>query len=74
MTDTEIKIKGFEALAESLGLVDAERFISLMMRESFDYTKWQRSLWSDKTVSEISSAAMNLRHNEELDKWRLRQE
>ena len=66
MTDTEIKIKGFKALTESLGLVEAERFISLIMREPFDYTKWQRSLWEGKSVAEISRAAMNFRREEGL--------
>lgn len=35
ITDTEIKIKGFEALSKALGEVDAEIFISLVMREPF---------------------------------------
>lgn len=61
ITDTELKIKGFRVLIESLGEVEAERFISLILREPFDYTKWQRSLWTDKTVAEISSSAMRLR-------------
>jgi hypothetical protein len=50
ITDTEIKLKGLEALISALGEVQAERFISLIMREPFDYTAWQRTLWSDKTV------------------------
>ena len=50
ITDTEIKVKGLRVLIESLGELEAERFISLMMREPFDYTKWQRSLLTDKTV------------------------
>jgi hypothetical protein len=33
ITDTEIKIKGIKALTESLGCVDAERFIALIQRE-----------------------------------------
>jgi hypothetical protein len=61
ITDTEIKIKGFRVLLESLGEVEAERFIALIMREPFDYTKWQRSLLTDKTVAEISSSANRFR-------------
>jgi hypothetical protein len=61
MTDTKLKIKGLLVLIESLGELEAERFISLMMREPFDYTKWQRSLLTDKTVPEISSSAMRSR-------------
>jgi hypothetical protein len=66
ITDTEIKIKGITALIETLGEVQAERFISLIMREPFDYTKWQKSLLSEKTVEEISSAAMRLRRKDDL--------
>jgi len=29
----------------------------LMLREPFNYTKWQQNLWPDKTVEEISKAA-----------------
>ena len=65
ITDTEIKLKGFRVLFESLGAVEAERFISLIMREPFDYTKWQRTLLLDKTVAEISSSAMRLRQEAE---------
>ena len=62
ITDTEIRIKGFKALAKALGKVEAERFISLVMREPFDYTKWQRDLWAEKTVEEISGTAMQFRN------------
>ena len=44
ITDTEIKQKGIKALIAELGNVQAERFISLIIREPFDYTKWQRDL------------------------------
>jgi hypothetical protein len=67
ITDTEIKIKGIQVLMESLGEVEAERFISLIMREPFDYTKWQRSLWAEKTVEEISSSATRFRKEADLD-------
>jgi len=53
-TDTEIRVKGYKALDEALGQVDAERFVSLLLREPFDYTKWRRDLWADKSVEEIS--------------------
>ena len=64
ITDTEIRIKGLKALINALGEVDAERFISLIMREPFDYTKWHRSLWADESVTEISNHAMQFRKNE----------
>ena len=61
ITDTEIKIKGIEALINKLGEVETERFIALLIREPFDYTKWQRTLWTNKSVVELSNAAMQLR-------------
>jgi len=63
LTDNEIKIRGIKALTDALGKIEAERFISLIMREPFNYTKWQRDLWSDKSVDEISKAATKYRHN-----------
>ena len=65
MTDTEIKLQGFEALINALGKVQAERFISLIMQEPFDYTVWQRKLWPEKSVEEISSLAMQSRRNQQ---------
>ena len=67
ITDTEIRIKGFKALTNALGDVQAERFIALAMREPFDYTKWQKSLWAEKTVTEISNNAMRFRKVSDSD-------
>lgn len=61
MTDTELKVKGVRVLVQSLGEVEAERFISLLLREPFDYTTWQRSLLADRSVEEISGSAMAFR-------------
>ncbi len=61
MTDTQIKLDGLKALASALGEVDAEKFVTLMLREPFDYTKWQRTLWPHRSVEDISRAAMEHR-------------
>ena len=58
ITDTEIKQRGIKALIADLGNVQAERFISLIIREPFDYTNWQRDLWPDESVEELSQKAM----------------
>jgi len=60
-TDTEVRIRGLRALVEALGPVEAERFIALILREPFDYTSWQRQLWIEKGVDELSKAAMEWR-------------
>jgi hypothetical protein len=67
ITDTEIKIKGMASLIEGLGELNAERFITLILREPFDYTKWQRNLWHDKSVAEISEMAMKRRRENYSD-------
>ena len=61
LTDSEIKKKGFKVLIEKLGDVDAEKFISLINKEPFDYTQWQSTLWSDQTIEQVSEKAMNYR-------------
>jgi hypothetical protein len=58
MTDLEIKIKGFQILSKELGVVEAEKFIALIIHEPFDYTIWQKNLWADKSIGEISKEAM----------------
>ena len=60
-TDTEIKLKGVQILAEYLGDVEAERFIALIQREPFDYTKWRKGLDEYLTIEGISQRAMELR-------------
>ena len=61
ITDTEIRLKGFQVLAKYLGDVEAERFIALIQREPFDYTKWRQGLDEDLSIEEISRRAMALR-------------
>ena len=60
-TDTEIRSDGVKALTDSLGEVEAERFVSLLLREPFDYTRWQKSLFPEKSIQEISKTAMEFR-------------
>ncbi len=62
MTDTEIKLKGLQTLTESLGNVEAERFIALIQREPFDYTKWRKNIDEDLSIEEISAKAMKIRN------------
>ena len=57
-TDSIVKVEGMRVLLEGLGKVDAERFISLIIKEPFDYTKWQRNLFDGMSVRELSDAAM----------------
>ena len=46
-----------KCLMEQLGVVEAERFVATVIRERFDYTRWQRDYFSEKTPEEISREA-----------------
>ena len=61
ITDTEIKAKGVQVLAQYLGDVEAERFIALIQREPFDYTKWRQEIDEEISIEEISRKAMTWR-------------
>lgn len=61
ITDTEVKQKGLGALLEALGEVDAERFITLLNRDPFDYTLWQRNIFENMDVDQLSSKAMSVK-------------
>ena len=44
MFDIAIQIKGMQVVIEVLREVQTEKFITLIMREPFNYTEWQRDL------------------------------
>ena len=68
MTDTEIRAKGINILAQYLGDIEMERFIALIQREPFDYTHW-RQQWveerEEESIESISRQAMSLREQHE---------
>ena len=61
ITDEELKVQGVRALVAALGDVQAERFVSLLTRAPFDYTKWRAALWPDVDVEQLSRDAMRMR-------------
>ncbi len=64
ITDTEIKTKGFQILAQYLGDIEAERFVALIQREPFDYTEWRQNMDENLSLEEISRKAMALRNKD----------
>ncbi|MCI8788688.1 MAG: hypothetical protein HFH92_06195 [Lachnospiraceae bacterium] len=54
---SEIMNKGMKCLMEQMGIIEAERFISVIIRVKFDYTKWQRDYFDAKTPMEIREEA-----------------
>ena len=64
MTDTLLKTKAMDVLVKTLGVVEAERFIALVLREPFDYTEWRRdNLVDDITVIELNRQATEYWNN-----------
>ena len=53
MTEAQLRIDGMQALYDRLGMVEAERFISILLREKFDYTAWRQNLWGNVTVEKL---------------------
>ena len=52
-TDNAVRLEAMNVLVSALGAVDAERFICMMKRDTFDYTEWRRDLWKGKGIDEI---------------------
>jgi hypothetical protein len=59
MNDTNaIMNKGMNYLLEKLGVLETEIFISRLLREPFDYTKWRRdNLYDDMSLHELNQKA-----------------
>jgi hypothetical protein len=59
MNEAVLMRKGMETLISTLGDVEAERFIAILLREPFDYTEWRKNnLCVGMSVEQISKAAM----------------
>ena len=53
----DIMNTGFACLVEKLGIVDAERFVAMIKRDSFDYTIWRREYFGKMDIEQISTEA-----------------
>jgi hypothetical protein len=49
---------GINCLLKSLGALETEVFISNLLKEQFDYTKWQREHFSNISLEEFSRQAV----------------
>lgn len=47
--------QGMQILAENMGIIETEKFISLIKAEDFDYTEWQRNYFDRKSREEIDA-------------------
>ena len=58
ISNMEIMKQGMSCLLEKLGTVGTEQFISVIMREKFDYTKWQQQKFANVSSDEFQKAAI----------------
>ena len=58
ISNTEIMNRGMACLLEKLGAVETEQFIAAIIREKFDYTKWQQQRFDNISSDEFQKAAV----------------
>jgi hypothetical protein len=61
LNNTILRDEGMRILSEQLGLVEAERFVTLLRREPFDYTKWRQGLFKDVPLETFLDNAQKYR-------------
>lgn len=65
-TDNELSVKCMNVLMNSVGPVDAERFISLVTNAAFDYTDWQKNLFEGETLDTLFEKVKNFQPDTEF--------
>jgi hypothetical protein len=55
LTEKELRQQAVRAITESLGPVEALRFLALISREPFDYQEWRREYFSQYDVDKLLS-------------------
>ena len=67
MTSTaEIMDLGMNCLLEKLGTVETEHFISVILREKSDYTKWRQKYFDNVSSDDFQAAAVDYARNNPL--------
>ena len=56
-TDNTLRSDVMSLLMREFGEIDTERFLYLIKRDDFDYTKWQQDLWKDMSIDEVFNLA-----------------
>ena len=56
--DEKLMRQGMRCLIDSLGIVEAEEFIALVIKEKVDYTDWQREYFDKMSAEEFHAAAI----------------
>lgn len=60
LADEVLCTKGLAVLEDSLGPVEALRFLSLVSRQPFDYQRWRQQRFDGMSLTEILSAAQGM--------------
>lgn len=50
--------RGMDCLVKTLGVVEAEQFISVIKKEQFDYTEWQRNHYDEMKPDEFHNNSL----------------
>ena len=57
MDDSELRVRGIDALNKTLGPARALRFLSMLHREPTDYVQISRKLYEGQSIKEIFARA-----------------
>jgi len=55
--DSVIISEALQVLHTALTPVEVEKFIVILNREKFDYTRWRKNLWQGETLESLSAKA-----------------
>ena len=53
--DTVLSARCMDVLVSNVGLLETERFIAHLSRESMDYTKWRQDQFEDVSLEELAA-------------------
>ncbi len=54
------------ALIGALGATDAGRFVTLALREPFDYTEWRKGLFEGETIESLHEQIVDFQEKRKL--------
>ena len=58
ISDRDLLVSGFRTLVKAFGDVNAERFITLTLREPADYTEWRKhNMYVGESVHQVAERA-----------------
>jgi hypothetical protein len=55
--DSVIMSEAMQALHRALTPVEVEKFVVMLNRDKFDYTRWRENLWQHETLESLSDKA-----------------